>query len=114
MIRFLVSLDNMVFQSVFRSLHYIFSREKDELNLQNSELQSRLQVKINECGTLFQQLNELRAQLQRGEANAQVNIFFIIKEEVVQCIRYQTQNQRVPSSNPTIVINLLCHSYVIR
>jgi hypothetical protein len=44
-----------------------FSHQKEELNLQNSELQSRLQMKIGECDSIMKQLNELQMRLQKGD-----------------------------------------------
>jgi len=44
-----------------------FSHQKEELNLQNSELQSRLQMKIGECDSVMKQLNELQMRLQKGD-----------------------------------------------
>lgn len=52
---------------------YEVSHQKEELNLQNSELQNKLQMKIGECDTVMQQLNELKLRFQSGEQPQEVN-----------------------------------------
>ena len=46
---------------------YEVSSEKDEVFLQNSELQEKLQSKINECSMLIDQINQFNSKLQKAE-----------------------------------------------
>ena len=50
---------------------YEVSCKKDEVVLQNSELQEKLQSKVNECSMLIDQINQLNVKLQKAELMAQ-------------------------------------------
>ena len=49
------------------SKSFPFSQQKEELQLQNSELQVKLKAKVEECSHFLNQVNELHAKLQKGD-----------------------------------------------
>lgn len=50
---------------------YEVNHEKEDLQLQNSELHSKLQMKVEECTILLSQVNELHTKLQKGDLMVQ-------------------------------------------
>merc|ERR1712002_562631 len=55
----------------FSSKLYEVNHEKDELMLENAELHSKLQVKVEECAEFLNQINQLHIKLQQGELMVQ-------------------------------------------
>lgn len=53
-------------QCFFYKFNFFDSQQKEDLTLQNSELQSKLQMKITECDTVAKQLQELQLHLQNN------------------------------------------------
>ena len=46
---------------------FCFSQQREELQLQNSELQVKLKAKVEECSHFLNQVNELHSRLQKGD-----------------------------------------------